>query len=358
MRTSFLVLALTVAAAAPAAAQAPQKINDKELREAAKQQLGALPKKMPEPADNKGTKEKIELGKMLYFEPRLSLSQSISCNTCHNLAAGGSDNLPKSIGHEARRGGRNAPTVLNAGFQFVQFWDGRAPTLEAQAVGPITNPVEMAMAGENRGEAVIKVINSIPEYQTRFEKVFGKDAVTMDNIGKAIAAFERTLVSRGRFDAYLEGDNKALNDQEKRGLQTFIDVGCTGCHAGPAVGGQMYQKVGLVKPWPDLKDAGRADITGDPADKHYFKVPILRDIARTAPYFHTGDVWTLGQAIKMMGEHQLGQELSAAQVADIEAFLVALNGKPLDVTLPKLPASTDKTPLPAGPAPSLTPDKK
>lgn len=358
MRKLIAALALALAATAPAAAEQPAKINDKDLRAAAKQQLGALPKKMPDPAGNKATPEKVELGKMLYFEPRLSLSQSISCNTCHNLAAGGSDNLPKSIGHEARRGGRNAPTVLNAGFQFVQFWDGRAPTLEAQAVGPITNPVEMAMMASDRGESVIKVLNSIPDYSSRFEKVFGKNAVNMDNIGKAIAAFERTLVSRGRFDAYLEGDNKALTVQEKRGLQTFLDVGCTGCHNGATVGGQMYQKIGLVKPWPNLKDAGRADITGSQDDKGFFKVPMLRDIARTAPYFHTGDVWTLDQAIKMMGEYQLGQDLSNEQVADIKAFLVALNGKPLDVTLPHLPASQDDTLRPAEPTPSLTPEKK
>jgi cytochrome c peroxidase len=350
----MLTLALTGALSlAGSLAQAADKAPaDNDLRAAAKAQLGVLPKKMVEPAFNKATPEKVELGKALYFEPRLSLSQSISCNSCHNLAAGGSDNLPKSIGHEAARGGRNAPTVLNAGFQFVQFWDGRAPSLEAQAVGPITNPVEMAMPGENAGAQVIKVLRSIPAYETAFTKAFGKDGepVTMKRVGMAIAAFERTLVSRGKFDRYLEGDNKALSAQEKRGLQTFLDVGCAGCHNGPAVGGQMYQKVGMVKPWPDQHDQGRYEVTKDEADRMLFKVPLLRNIARTAPYFHEGDVWSLDEAIKKMATHQLGRELEAAQVADIKAFLQALDGDPLTVTLPKLPASSDQTPPPAMPA--------
>lgn len=358
MRSPMLAIAAAGVLVSATAYAAPEKINDKALRAAAKGQLGALPKKMPEPADNKSTPDKVALGKMLYFEPRLSLSQSISCNSCHNLAGAGTDNLPKSIGHEALRGGRNAPTVLNAGFQFVQFWDGRAPSLEAQAVGPITNPVEMAMVAANRGEAVVKLLGTIPEYRTRFEKVYGKnDPITMENVGKSIAAFERTLVSRGRFDQYLEGNNNALTAQEKRGLQTFLDVGCAGCHNGPAVGGQMYQKLGLVKPWPNQTDQGRFEVTGDADDKMMFKVPILRNIARTAPYFHTGDVWTLDEAVKMMGAHQLGQDLTGEQVADIKAFLGALDGKPVDMTLPVLPASTDATPRPAMPAPSLSPKK-
>jgi cytochrome c peroxidase len=177
----------------------------------------------------------------------------------------------------------------------------------------------------------------------------------MRNITRAIAAFERTLVSRGRFDEYMEGNNKALTVEEKRGLQKFLDTGCASCHNGAAVGGQMYQKAGVVKPWPKIEDKGRFLISGDENDLYHFKVPILRDIARTAPYFHNGSVWTLDEAIRMMAEYQLGAELKDADVADIKAFLVALNGKPIKVTLPQLPASTEKTPRPELPGP-LSPE--
>lgn len=318
------------------------------LRKRAAEQIGKLPAKMPAPKGE--TAIQAELGKMLYFEPRLSANQGISCNSCHNLAAGGTDNLPFSIGHEAKRGGRSAPTVLNAGFQLAQFWDGRAPSLEAQAVGPITNPVEMAMYS---GKEVLAVLNSMPEYRTAFEKAFGakSDAVSMPNVGRALAAFERTLVSRGRFDTWLAGNDKALSAQEKKGLEAFLDTGCAACHTGPNFGGQMYQKFGVVKPAPTNGDEGRFTVTKVESDRLLFKVPMLRDAARTAPYFHDGSVWSLEEAIKIMADVQLGIDLQADKVADIATFLRALPGTTPGVKPPTLPASTSSTPKPYVPKP-------
>ncbi len=354
----------TVALAALAVVTAgPVQANDKELRAQAKTLFGQLPKQIEAPKYNPTTKEKVELGKKLFFDPRLSASQSISCNSCHNLAAAGADNLPVSIGHEGLRGGRNSPTVLNAGLHIAQFWDGRAISLEDQAAGPITNPVEMAMPvgkdGDPRGEKeVLAVVSSIPGYQEEFKKVFGKkNPISMRNITFAIAAFERTLVTPGRFDKFLGGDNKALTAQEKRGLSQFLEVGCAGCHTGPALGGTMFQKVGLVKPWPNQQDRGRFEVTGDEADMMMFKVPSLRNISMTQPYFHDASAWTLEEAVNMMAEHQLGQKLKTDQAADIIAFLKALDGDRLTVELPVLPPSSDKTPRPQVPAPSLTPEE-
>lgn len=331
--------------------------EEKETRASAKSQLGILPKKMPEPAENKSTPAKVELGKKLFFEPRLSASQSISCNSCHNLATHGVDNLPRSIGHEARRGGRNSPTVLNAGFHFVQFWDGRATTLEDQAAGPITNPAEMAMPVDKDATAILGVLRSIPEYRVEFEKVYGAkpEPVNMVNITRSIAAFERTLVSPGRFDDWLAGDDKALTAREKKGLATFLNTGCASCHNGPVIGGQMYQKFGVVKAAANQKDLGRYEVTKQEADKMVFKVPSLRNISHTAPYFHDASAWTLEEAVETMAELQLGVQLAPDDIGDIAAFLRSLDGKPLQVTLPNLPSSTDVTPRPSQPAPSLTP---
>jgi cytochrome c peroxidase len=287
---------------------------------------------------------KYELGRQLYHEPRLSASGAISCNSCHNLATFGVDNLPTSFGHNFQKGGRNSPTVLNAGLHTAQFWDGRAKDLAEQAKGPILNPVEMAMPNAAAVETRLK---SIPGYVAAFKKAFPKarEAVTYDNMAVAIASFEKTLVTPARFDRFLQGDQKALNLAEQRGLRTFMDKGCVACHSGAAVGGGSFMKFGSVKPYANQKDLGRFDVTKKEADKFVFKVPSLRNITRTYPYFHDGAVSDLNEAIRIMGETQLGLTLSKAEIADIAAFLGSLEG-----TLPKaaqqlpvLPASGPRT---------------
>ena len=320
--------------------------GDKELLEKARTYFKPLPKEIPAPKDNPTTKAKVELGKKLYYDPRLSLSGVISCNTCHNLASYGVDNVPTSLGHKFMTGGRNAPTVLNAGFHIAQFWDGRAKTLEDQAKGPILAHVEMAMPNP---DFVVLKLKTIPGYVKEFKKVFpnDKDPITYDNVAKAIAAFERTLTTPSRFDKFLQGDTKALTKKEKEGLRLFIDKGCAGCHNGVAVGGGMFAKFGMVKPYPTA-DLGKYRITKKEADKFVFKVPSLRNIAMTYPYFHDGQVWDLKKAVKIMGETQLGIKLTDDEADKIVAFLNSLTGKiPEDsLKLPVLPPSTPETPKP------------
>jgi cytochrome c peroxidase len=291
-----------------------------------------------------GEAAKVELGKQLYFEPRLSASGAISCNSCHNLASFGVDNLATSFGHNFQKGGRNSPTTLNAALHLAQFWDGRAQDLKAQAKGPILNPVEMAMPN---AQAVEHRLKSIPGYVSAFRTAFpkAKEPVTYDNMAEAIAAFEKTLVTPARFDRFLAGDNRALNAAEQRGLRQFMDKGCVACHNGPAVGGGSFMKFGAVKPYAHQQDQGRFEVTHNEADKFVFKVPALRNVTRTYPYFHDGAVTSLDEAIRTMGETQLGLQLSKAEVADIAAFLGSLEG-----TLPKgaqqlpvLPASGPRT---------------
>jgi cytochrome c peroxidase len=296
--------------------------------------------------DNPVTKEKVELGRILFFEKRMSKSQTLSCNSCHVLAKYGVDGEPTSPGHKAQRGDRNSPTVFNAGAHFVQFWDGRAATLEDQAKGPVLNPVEMAMPA---ADVVEKTIKSIPGYAPLFKKAFpaDKEPITYDNIAKAIGAFERTLSTPSRFDKFLGGDEKALTDAEKKGLETYLATGCTACHMGEAVGGAMYQKLGLVKPVPGLKDEGRSKISKSETDKFFFKVPSLRNIEKTAPYLHDGSKKTLEETISFMGEYQLGKTLKKDEVDSIATFLKTLTGElPKDTSEPKpLPAGKD-TPKP------------
>ncbi len=279
--------------------------------------------------ENQSTPAKIALGKKLYMESRLSHSGKISCNTCHNLQTYGVDNKPTSAGHEGQLGSRNSPTVYNAALHFTQFWDGRAKDVEEQALGPVMNPKEMAMSAEVDVEAVLK---GDPRYQKEFAAAFpgDKEPITFKNMGKAIGAFERTLLTPSRFDKFLEGDANALSAQEYKGLQTFRDVGCVACHSGVAVGGQMFQKLGLVKPYA-TQDLGRYMVTKSESDKYFFKVPSLRNIEKTAPYFHDGSIATLEEAVKLMGEHQLGRALTEEQIKDIVAFLKSLTGE-----LPKL----------------------
>jgi cytochrome c peroxidase len=295
------------------------------------------------------TPEKVELGKMLFFEPRLSSSWLISCNTCHNLGLGGVDLMETSIGHGWQKGPRNAPTVLNAVFNIAQFWDGRAEDLMEQAMGPVQAAVEM----NSTPDRVVATLRSIPEYVERFEKAFPDDAepVTFENMARAIEAFEATLTTPGcRFDRFLEGDEEALTGAELAGLGLFMEKGCAACHAGMNVGGSDYFPFGVArKPGADVlppNDKGRFEVTRTVADEYVFKAPSLRNVALTAPYFHSGGVWDLGEAVDVMGSVQLGAELTPGDVDAIVAFLESLNGEQPNVRYPVLPPHTTETPPP------------
>ncbi|MCC6544254.1 MAG: cytochrome-c peroxidase [Nitrospirae bacterium] len=296
---------------------------------------------IPDRVDNKEnplTPDKIMLGKMLFIDPRLSKSGLFSCNTCHNLTTGGVDNLPTSIGHGWKSGERNAPTVFNAALHFTQFWDGRAKDVEEQAQGPVLNPGEMASSKQ----LVLDRINTIPEYVSLFKKAFKgeKDPVTYENVAKAIAAFERTLMTPSRFDRFLKGDKKALSSDEKKGLDLVIAKGCIACHRGPAMGGDSFQKFNYSD------DPGRFDITKNEADRQVFKVASWRNVALTYPYFHDGKVWSLDEAVRIMGEKQLNTKFTDDEVKYIVAFLNSLTGEMTKIELPVLPPSTEKTPKP------------
>ena len=291
---------------------------------------------------------KVNLGRMLYYDPRLSKNQDISCNTCHDLARYGVDGQPVSDGHRGQKGTRNAPTVYNAAGHFVQFWDGRATDVEEQAKGPVMNPVEMAMSSD---KAVVAVLKSMPEYVDAFKSAFpaDKDPVTLENAARAIGAFERRLMTTSRWDKFLTGDQAALSDKEKAGFNKFMEAGCQACHAGAYMGGEVYQKLGFVRPYPDTSDAGREAVTKQESDRLVFKVPSLRNIDKTQPYFHTGKVATLQEAVKEMGEYQLGRRLNDDEIASIVTFLKTLTGTiPADyIKPPQLPKSTAKTPKPS-----------
>ncbi len=309
----------------------------------------SIPETPPELENNQLTQEKVELGKMLYFEPRLSASNLISCNTCHNLGTGGVDIQETSVGHAWQKGPRNAPTVLNSVFNVAQFWDGRAKDLAEQAKGPIQATVEMSSTPDR----VVATLNSMPQYIDLFKKAFPKDqnAVSFDNTVKAIEAFEATLLTpNSQFDQYLKGDQNALNSKEKEGLRLFIDRGCAGCHNGVNLGGNGYFPFGLVqKPGAEIlppKDKGRFMVTKTPSDQYVFKVPTLRDIELTPPYFHSGKVWSLKQAVGIMGSAQLGIELTEGDIDKITAFLITLTGNQPKVEYPILPPTTDDTPRP------------
>lgn len=277
-------------------------------------------------AKNPATQAKVDLGRALYYDTRLSRANDISCNSCHNLSTYGVDNEPTSTGYKHQKGGRNSPTVYNAAGHFVQFWDGRAADVEAQAKGPVMNPVEMAMSAEKE---VVARLKSIPGYVSMFKAAFPgqADAVTFDNMANAIGAFERGLVTPSRWDQYLKGDKTALTDAEKAGFKQFVDAGCAACHSGRLVGGSLYQKAGLVKPWDNQKDPGRFQVTKEDSDKMMFKVPSLRNIAKTGPYFHDGSVPALDSAISYMAVHQVGKSLTGAQVKSIATWLNTLTGE-------------------------------
>jgi cytochrome c peroxidase len=309
-------------------------------------------KPLPAKAQLKGnpvTPAKVALGKMLYFDPRLSASELISCNTCHNLGLGGADLQETAVGHGWQKGPRNSPTVLNAVFNIAQFWDGRAKDLAEQAKGPVQAAVEM----NNKPERVIETLKSIPGYATPFARAFPgeKNPITFDNVAKAIEAFEATLLTPDApFDRYLRGARKALNAKEREGLALFMDKGCSACHGGVNVGGGGYFPFGVVeKPAAEIRpaeDVGRFKVTNTSSDQYVFKAPTLRNVALTPPYFHSGKVWTLTDAVAVMGSAQLGVHLNDDEEGKIVAFLGALTGRQPRVEYPILPPQADSTPRP------------
>ena len=333
--------------ACPALADTPVDID--ELRADAQVLFEPIPTVQPAPEGNPLTREKVELGKMLFFDPRLSSSHLFSCNTCHNLGIGGVDGLEVSVGHGWQTGPRNAPTVFNAFFNVAQFWDGRAADLAEQAKGPIQAAVEMNATPDR----VLTVLNSMPEYPQRFALAFPgeEDAVTFDNVAKAIEAFEATLITPGaRFDQFLEGNNAVLDETEQRGLRLFMDAGCASCHNGVNIGGGEYYAFGVVEqPGADIlprDDKGRFAVTETATDEYVFRAPSLRNVALTAPYFHSGKVWDLKQAVGVMATAQLGAELEEGEVDAIVAFLQTLTGEQPAVSYPILPPNSSTTPQP------------
>ena len=269
--------------------------------------------------------ELIALGNQLFLDPKLSGDGKLSCNSCHDLTTNGADKVAFSLGHNGVPVGRNSPTVFNAAGHVAQFWDGRAKSVEDQALGPILAPGEMAAVS---GDDVVKALKADPSYVTDFSAAFvgEKDPVTFQNVGVAIGAFERTLAKPSRWDKFLSGDENALTIDEMRGVTTFVDLGCSGCHAGPLLGGGTFMKLGVVSPWPNQKDQGRFEVTKNDADRMVFKVASLRYATETAPYFHDASAPDLHTAIKLMGKHQLGREVTDAQAHDIEAWLGSTSG--------------------------------
>ncbi len=336
------------AAAAPAPAPAPAPEEPPKPR----MSYAKLISFFRQPAAVKAVKAEdseaqIALGRLLFFENRLSKNHDISCNSCHDLATFGVDGKPTSEGHKGQKGSRNAPTVFHAAGHIAQFWDGRAATLEEQASGPMMNPVEMAMPDEKR---VLATLNSIPQYVKGFKQSFPgeKKPVSVTNAARAIAAFERKLLTTSRFDKFLAGDESALTEQERRGLELFAASGCTTCHNGPSVGGTSFQKLGLIEEYP-TGDKGRFEVTKNEEDLHKFRVPTLRNVEKTGPWFHDGSVTELPQAVRLMARHQLGMTFSDAEVDDIVAFLKSLTGElpgPEVLAPPQLPPSTRTTPKP------------
>ncbi|MEN9480398.1 MAG: hypothetical protein RLZZ298_1793 [Pseudomonadota bacterium] len=271
--------------------------------------------------------EKVALGKILFHDSRLSADNTLSCASCHPLDRGGADGLPVSIGVGGAVGGINAPSILTAAYNFRQFWDGRAGSLEEQAGGPVVNPIEMASSWPQ----VLEKLGADPEIKQRFSRVY-RNGLSAENIRDALAEFERSLARPARFDRWLNGDTNALSNDEVIGYQLFRKHGCTGCHQGINVGGNLYQRFGTMAPYfspgtSTKADMGRFNITGREEDRHYFKVPSLRNVALTAPYFHNAAATTLEEAVRVMGKYQLGLELPAHDVEHIVKFLGSLNSE-------------------------------
>jgi cytochrome c peroxidase len=348
MRLNFILPATAIVLAAPAVLAQSLGIDDIELRDAALGMFAPIPSTVPAIADNRVTPEKVELGKALFFDPRMSASGVFSCNSCHNVGTGGDDNMPTSIGHGWQQGPRNSPTVFNAVFNAAQFWDGRAADLAEQAKGPVQAGVEMANTPDN----VLATLNSMPQYVDWFQAAFPDepDPVTFDNFARAIEAFEATLITPAPFDAWLNGDDSALTDEQKLGLDTFMLAGCATCHNGVNLGGQEYFPFGLVeRPGADIlppDDKGRYEVTKTATDEYVFRASPLRNIALTAPYFHSGSVWDLHTAVEIMAESQLGADLTDQETRALTAFLHSLTGTVPEVTYPILPAETASTPRP------------
>jgi len=340
--TAAAMLSLGFLLATPAVAQ------DNLLAQATKE-FKPIPTQPPALPGNAATPAKVALGKMLYFDPRLSASHTISCSTCHNIGLGGADAESTSLGHRWQHGGRNSPTVFNAVFDKDQFWDGRAKDLEGQAGGPIVNPVEMATPAAH----VPEQLKGIPGYHAVFAKAFPgeQDPITLANVQKAIAVFEATLITpNAPFDRFLRGDEKALSPVQKEGLALFMAKGCASCHNGINIGGATYAPFGVVtKPGASLlppTDEGRFMVTKTPGDEYVFKVPSLRNVALTAPYFHTGQAWDLKLAVSVMGTSQLGARLTGDEIDKVTAFLDSLTGDQPQVIFPVLPPSVGTTPQP------------
>lgn len=314
-----------------------------------------MPSHVPIPPNNPQTPAKIELGKKLYFDPRISITGAISCNSCHNVLSNGTDNRPVSVGAHGKLGDRNAPTVFNAAFRSVQFWDGRAASLEEQAKGPPLNPDEMGMPS---GEAIAERIRAIPGYRQEFAEVFGgNEPVTFDHIAEAIASFERTLITPGSsYDRYMAGDKTALSPAAQRGLKLMGSLGCTTCHSGAMFNGPeqemgtgfymkfpLYADNAYVKKYALMTDTGRHQVTKNGSDQHMFVVQSLRNVEVTAPYFHNGSVKTLDEAVKVMAKTELDKTISDGQVQDIVAFLDSMTGEFPHVTMPRLPDTPNTT---------------
>jgi cytochrome c peroxidase len=330
-------------------------ISTLALSAQAAQQWEALPDKPPIPADNPQTAAKVVLGKILFFDPRLSKTGTISCNSCHNVMSGGDDNRPNSVGIENQKGGRSAPTVWNSAFLSVQFWDGRAPTLEEQAKGPVTNPIEMGMSD---WDAVVKRLQAVPGYAPLFKAAFDQEnPINADNAVKAIAAYERTLLTpNAPYDRYVKGDKTALTDQQIKGMNTFAEIGCNSCHGGANFSGpDLSVGEGFFMKFPTFpgseydekyqltEDTGRFQVTEKETDKHMWRVPTLRNIVLTAPYFHNGAVPTLAEAVRVMAKVQLNKTVTEEQVTDIVAFLDGLTGEFPEQTFPRLPGTPGNT---------------
>ncbi len=345
MKRMYMPLALLLALAAGAG----QALATEELQARANAIFKPVPDKPPALKGNPASPAKIELGAKLYFDPRLSKSQLISCNTCHNAGLGGADLQGTSTGHGWQKGPRNAPTVLNSVYNIAQFWDGRAKDLAEQAKGPVQASVEM----NNTPDQVLKTLNSMPEYVKLFKAAFpaDKNPVSFDNMAKAIEVFEATLITPdSRFDRYLKGNRKALSAREADGLKLFIDKGCAGCHGGLNLGGSGYYPFGVVaKPAENIMprgDKGRFSVTKTSGDEYVFRAPSLRNVAITGPYFHSGAVWSLKEAVAIMGSAQFGIQLSGNETDVITAFLDSLTGRQPRIVYPILPPSTDATPHP------------
>lgn len=317
----------------------------------------ALPDMPPAPPDNPMSPAKVQLGMQLFFDPRLSVDGTVSCNTCHNVMSNGTDNRPVSIGVRGQKGGRSAPTVWNAAYLSVQFWDGRASSLEEQAQGPVLNPIEMGMPHK---DLAVNRIASIAGYREQFTSIFSGDKpVSYDNIAKAIASYERTLITpNSPYDQYAKGNHDALSAQAKRGLDLVQSFGCTSCHNGPVfagpalpVGEGFFQKFPVYpgskyeSQYGLTKDLGRYEVTKKAEDKNVWRVPTWRNIALTAPYFHNGSVATLDEAIRVMAKTQLNKTISDEDTRSILAFLESLTGEFPTQQMPRLPDTSGATVL-------------